>query len=153
MAGENQFNDNEMKHLEFIQNAITRMGTNSFQMKGWAITIFAAVLALFAATGGVDALYLFIAIVPALLFWFLDAYYLQQERKFRGIYNDVARISGDNKQDVKLFAMPLNLYKGGKYSYANVFWSKTIWPLYLVMIAGGAIGGVVMLVIQCKAGG
>ncbi|MDR1486748.1 MAG: hypothetical protein LBT62_01955 [Deltaproteobacteria bacterium] len=144
MAEENKFNDNEMKHLEFIQNAISRLGANSFQMKGWAIAIFAAALALFAATGGVEASYLFMAIIPALLLWFLDAYYLQQERKFRGIYDDVAQASGENKQDVQLFAMPLNLYADGKYSYLNVFWSKTVWPLYLVMIAGGAIGGVIM---------
>ncbi len=32
-----------LKHLEFVQNAITRMNANSFH-KGWTITIAAALL-------------------------------------------------------------------------------------------------------------
>jgi hypothetical protein len=35
-----------VKHLEFIQNAITRMATNSFWLKGWAVTLVAATFAL-----------------------------------------------------------------------------------------------------------
>lgn len=35
-----------IKHLEFIQAVITRMGTNSFLVKGWALTLAAAFLAL-----------------------------------------------------------------------------------------------------------
>jgi hypothetical protein len=30
-----KFSSEEVKHLEFIQGVITRMNTNSFQMKGW----------------------------------------------------------------------------------------------------------------------
>ena len=69
----------KLKHLEFIQNIITRMNTNSFQMKGWAIAIVSATLALYAATRN-DCLIL-IGIFPSIVFWFLDAYYLTQERK------------------------------------------------------------------------
>ncbi len=29
-----KFSDEEIKHLEFIQGVITRMNSNSFQMKG-----------------------------------------------------------------------------------------------------------------------
>jgi len=36
------------KHLECIQNSITRMNQCSFQMKGWAITLASALIALFA---------------------------------------------------------------------------------------------------------
>jgi hypothetical protein len=148
---ENLFDDNVIKHLEFIQDAITRMGSNSFQMKRWAITIFSALLALYAASGGKQVMYLFFAIIPAVLFWFMDAYYLQQERKFRGIYNDVAGITlAASRQAVQLFDMPLKQYVGEKYSYCRVFWSKTIWPLYLSMISGTVIGSVVMLVTQCE---
>lgn len=38
------------KHLEFIQNIITRMNTNSFQIKGWAVTIVYALLAIYASS-------------------------------------------------------------------------------------------------------
>jgi len=63
--------ENEIKHLEFIQTNIARMGQNSFQMKGWAITIVTALLALFAASfdgkcsGNVA--YIFIGIIPSTL--------------------------------------------------------------------------------------
>lgn len=120
---------NKIKHLEFIQATITRMNQNSFQIKGWMITIVSALLALYANSKNV--MYIFIAIVPVIVFWMLDAYYLQQERKFRGIYNDVAGISPEGSNMViRDFEMPIQKYQCGKYCYFNVLISKTILPLY-----------------------
>jgi len=121
----------KLKHLEFIQNVITRMNTNSFQIKGWAITIVAATLALYASTK--NECFILVGVLPTLIFWFLDAYYLTQERKFRGLYNDVAGVS-EKPFDLKPFAMRPDLYVGGKYRYCAVFWSTTIWKLYLAVI-------------------
>ena len=121
----------KIKHLEFIQAIITRMNTNSFQIKGWMITIVSAILALYASTK--NHYFVLVAIFPAVIFWFLDAYYLCQERKFRGLYNDVAGLS-KNPQTIELFAMRPDLYKGGNYSYWNVFGSVTIITLYLPVI-------------------
>jgi len=83
-------NEQQIKHLEFIQNVITRLNGNSFNIKGWAITIVAAVLALFASTGKED--FILIGVFTSLLFWLMDGYCLRQERRFRGLYNDVAGI-------------------------------------------------------------
>jgi hypothetical protein len=74
-------------------------------------------------------------ICPIFLFWFLDAYYLQLERKFRGLYNDVAGVS-DEPKEIKAFEMRPDLYKSGKYNFFNVLFSNTIWPLYLIIILG-----------------
>ncbi|MEO2616350.1 hypothetical protein, partial [Blautia wexlerae] len=127
--------DNKIKHLEFIQSTITRMNQNSFQIKGWMITIVSALLALYARSE--KKLYIFIAIVPAIVFWFLDAYYLQQERRFRGVYNDVADLSTENSRvNVREFEMPIQKYKGGKYCYFRILFSKTIFPLYGIVIVG-----------------
>lgn len=126
--------EEKIKHLEFIQNVITRMNTNSFQIKGWNITIVSAILAIFASTKNIY--FLLSAIFPSVIFWFLDTYYLMQERKFRGLYNDVAGIS-DNPKSIKSFAMRPDLYTKDtdkKYSFWNVFWSTTIWKLYLSII-------------------
>ena len=41
-----EFNENQVKHLEFIQSNIARMNQCSFQMKGWMLTIVSALLAL-----------------------------------------------------------------------------------------------------------
>lgn len=121
----------KIKHLEMIQAIITRMNTNSFHLKGLAITIVAAILAVYASTQKLD--FILIAIFLPIIFWFLDTYYLQMERKFRGLYNDVARVS-DKPKDIKLFAMRPDLYTGGKYAYFCVLFSKTIWPVYLPII-------------------
>lgn len=138
------FIDRQIKHLEFLQANITRMNNCSFQMKGWSITITSALLALFAAsvdkaTGQGNNLYVFIAIIPNIIFWFLDSYYLQQERKFRGIYNDIIKKLG--KETVKEFSMPLNKYVGCKYCIFNIMFSKTEWPLYFIVILGLGIAG------------
>ncbi len=121
----------KLKHLEFIQNVITRMNTNSFQIKGWAITIVSATLALYASTK--NECFILVGVFPSLIFWFLDAYYLMQERKFWGLYNDVAGVS-EKPIDSKPFTMRPDLYIGGNYRYCKVFWSKTIWKLYLPVI-------------------
>ena len=127
--------NNKIKHLEFIQSTITRMNQNSFQIKGWMITLVSALLALYASSEKV--VYILIAIVPAVVFWFLDAYYLQQERRFRGVYNDVAGLSPDDSRiTVREFEMPIQKYQCGKYCYFNVLFSRTIFPLYGIVIVG-----------------
>lgn len=123
--------DAQLKHLEFVQNVVTRMNSNSFQIKNWSITIFTALFALYGSN--TNSFFLFIATLPTLIFWFLDSYYLQQERKFRGIYEDVARLS-DNPKDTKLFQMDPSLYKECKHSYISSLFSKTEWMLYLPLV-------------------
>lgn len=39
--------EEQIKHLEFIQDVITRMNSNSFQIKGWCITILSALCAIY----------------------------------------------------------------------------------------------------------
>lgn len=132
-----------MKHLEFIQATITRMNQNSFQIKGWMITIVSALLALYANSENV--VYILVAIVPAIIFWFLDAYYLQQERKFRGVYNDVAGLtSEDSRVEIRDFEMPIQKYQCGKYCFFNVLLSKTIFPLYGIVIGGLLVASIML---------
>ncbi|MCR5696431.1 MAG: hypothetical protein K6G73_05570 [Marinilabiliaceae bacterium] len=137
--------EEKIKHLEFVQSIITRMNTCSFQLKGWMITIVSALLALFASSS--NELYIYIAIVPTLIFWFLDTYYLQQERKFRGLYNDIVLGNIGN------FEMPIDNYvyapknkSSNKYRYGKVFMSKTLWPLYGIIAIGLLITGIVLTI-------
>ena len=137
--------DAKIKHLEFIQSNIARMNQCSFQMKGWMIAVVSALLALFAAsidkeTGIGNTVFIFVAIAPTVIFWFLDSFYLQQERKFRGIYNDI--VADLNEDKIKLFTMPLGEYDGCKYCLLHIMFSKTEWPLYLMVIIGLVIAGI-----------
>lgn len=136
-----------IKHLEFIQANIARMNQNSFQMKVWEVTILSALLAIFASsidkkTGSGNEEFIFAAIVPTFIFWLLDSYYLQQERKFRGIYNDVALLTEETKRiDIREFEMPLYKYNDSKYCFFRVVWSKTEWSFYFILIVGLSIAG------------
>ncbi len=120
--------DERLKHLEFIQGVITRMNTNSFQIKSWTVTIVSALLAIYASTK--NELFILAGMFPVLIFWFLDTYYLSQERRFRGLYDDVAGVT-EEPHKLKTFEMKPNLYKGGKYSFFNVLKSRTIFALYM----------------------
>lgn len=142
--------ESQIKHLEFIQSNISRMNQNSFQIKGWAITIVSALLAIYAGSikekGNGNVVFIFVAIAPTILFWLLDSYYLQQERKFCGVYNDVSNLSDKSSPqiDIREFEMPLNKYEGSKYRFFRVMWSKTEWPLYVTMILGLIAGGILI---------
>ena len=67
-------------HLTIMQGVISRMAENSRSCKVWCVTLVAAVLVLVARTG--EPQHALIALVPTLLFLFLDAYYLALERAF-----------------------------------------------------------------------
>jgi hypothetical protein len=79
--------EKKLKHLEFIQNVITRMNTNSFMVKGWAVTLVAALFALSSTTNAKN-LYL-AAFVPVPVFWLLDGFFLATEKRFRDLYDKV----------------------------------------------------------------
>ena len=76
-----------LKHLEFIQAVITRLANDSFLMKGWALTVAGAFYGF--AVKGTNWKLAAIGLMPVLVFWGLDAYFLRQERLFRRLYNQV----------------------------------------------------------------
>lgn len=80
----------KIAHLGFIQGVISRMGNNSFLVKGWVLTLVVAILAVLAQS---DREYrfeiVFILLLPIVMFWLLNGYYLYQERLFRCLYNKV----------------------------------------------------------------
>ena len=80
-------NETKIRHLEMIQSVITRMANNSFMLKGWAVTLVAGVFAL--SANDANKVFFLVAYIPIVLFWFLDSYYLQLERKFKVLYNAV----------------------------------------------------------------
>ena len=64
-----------VEELKIIQDIIKRMALNSFLIKGWAITLVVATLLLKG-----NKYQVLIAFIPLLVFWFLDAYFLWQEK-------------------------------------------------------------------------
>lgn len=129
--------NDKTEHLKMIQEVITRMNTNSFQIKGWTISLVSALLALYINSSKVA--YIFIALIPVIILWILDSYYLQQERRFRALYNDVVNDETDN---IKKFTMSIDKYKTCEYCIMKAVASITILPLYLILAVGLIVGGV-----------
>jgi hypothetical protein len=127
--------DKKIKHLELIQAIITRMNSNSFVIKGWVITIVSAVLALLASTHNTS--FIVITALPIVVFWIVDSFYLQTERKYVELYKLTI------KQDSAIAPFSLNpeedaIKSAKKTLYFNVFTSRTIISFYLslLLIAG-----------------
>lgn len=104
-----------------IQAVITRMAGNSFLIKGWSITLVAALFALSAANADADFAYL--AYFPAFMFWVLDAYFLRQERLFRKLYDHVRSLEEGAPVD---FSMDTSPFETQVATTWNVAWSHTL---------------------------
>lgn len=72
-------------YLSILQNVINRMAANSASCKTWCITLVSAILVLVVDKAKPE--YASISLVPILIFFFLDSYYLALERQFRDLYN------------------------------------------------------------------
>ncbi|MDJ0628833.1 MAG: hypothetical protein QNJ44_11280 [Rhodobacter sp.] len=82
-----ELTENRVKHLEMIQAVISRMASESARMKQFGLAAV-GILASTAEATDAPALALVGALL-ALIFWALDARYLQQERLFRGHYDEI----------------------------------------------------------------
>ena len=131
--------ENKIKHLEFIQLVITRMNINSFLLRGWSVTLVAALFAFAAKDTNIE--YVLITYISTPLFWILDGYYLSQERKYRDLYNSIR-----NKKETDIdFDMNATIMNNNKNSWLSSLFSITNLIFYGTLIA---ITLVVMLIIN-----
>lgn len=93
--------ENKRTHLLMIQNIVDRFSQNSFLIKGWSISITAAMFAL--AAQDANLVFIYLAYFPSIVFWILDSYFLRQEKLYRALYNHVRTI-GEEKIDFSLDA-------------------------------------------------
>ena len=101
------------------------MAKNSFLLKGWVLTLTTALIAISVKESEIN--FLFISIIPVFIFWFLDSYYLKQEKLFRKLYDEV-RLKEEKKVD---FSLKTN----GEETICNSFFSITLLLFYLSIIA------------------
>ncbi len=112
-----------LKEIDLIQGIINRMAHNSFMIKGWAITLVVVALLLQGTKYQV-----LLAFIPLLVFWFLDAYFLWQERMYRKLYDWV--ISNRLKTDEYLFDMNAYRFKEAVQSRFRIMFSITLGWFY-----------------------
>lgn len=132
MADKETLKEYMLKEIDISQDIVKRMAFNSFMIKGWAITLVAITLLLRVATTQV-----LIAFIPLLVFWYLDAYYLRQERMYRKLYDWVAM--NRLKTEDYLFNMNAYRFENEVQSIIRIMFSITLCLFY------GSIAILVML--------
>jgi len=120
--------ESKLKHLEMIQGVINRLSTNSFLLKGWSVVLVSSLFALSASDS--NTAFLFLAYIPAIIFWGLDGYFLWEERKFRKLYDQV-RKTDESKID---FTMDTTMIINEAGSWASATFSKTLFPFHGILI-------------------
>lgn len=123
--------EEQIKHLELIQAAVSRMAQNSFTMRGWAVTLVSAILVVAHEIAGWE--YLLIALLPAFLFWGFDAYYLRWERLFRKLYDKV-RLQSETEWNADPFTLDAYALKKDVKSWFATCWASCISWLYIPLI-------------------
>lgn len=145
MSSEHELTDQQIKHLEMVQAVIARLGNDSFLIKGWAVTVATVLFGL--SVNAKRPLLAIVGIVPTLMFWILDTYYLRSERLFRVFYEHVRtnRVGATRfKMDATSPAFIESL--SGKEADA-ASWRMTavrptlIWLYVGLVIAAGAVAG------------
>jgi hypothetical protein len=86
-GGKRDFDENDRKHLDLIQGVVNRLAANEFLIKGWCLTVAAALLGYAAAHDRWPVALLSIIVVAG--FGGLDVWFLRQERLFRALWVDV----------------------------------------------------------------
>jgi hypothetical protein len=120
--------EDKRKHLEFIQLTITRMNVNSFLVKGWLVTLVAAVFVL--SEKDANMTFLWLAPFVSILFWILDAFFVSTERKYRSLY-DYVRTLDESQID---YSMDTRTYEGGTNGFFSCLFSLTLLLFYPVII-------------------
>jgi hypothetical protein len=120
----------ELEAIGTIQHIVNRMATNSFIIKGWTVAVFGIILLL--SGTWYQAL---IAVFAALIFWYLDAYFLRQKKTYRALYNEIV----ENKLNTgdEFFNMRTARYEAGIEvpRPSKLMFSKTLLIFYGSIVA------------------
>lgn len=132
MTTENLSEESWHKHLEFVQNVISRMTQNSYLLKGWTVTLVAAT---FAVSLSVNSAWLVAtALLPTIAFSVLDAGYVRGERLFRRLYDAIRRDRDKNYHEesdkVEAFSMDTQPYEKDVKKIREIVVSVSILPFY-----------------------
>lgn len=139
----------KQKHLEFIQAIVTRMSSNLFMLKGWTVTLIAALFTFMFKDS--NSLCFIFSISIILVFWVLDGYFLSTEKCYRALYNKVRLIKDDKKID---YSLDIRDFRKDKNDWFHAMFSKTLnifyIPLFIFILIGFFYTNVYKINIQWK---
>ena len=124
----------KIRYLEMIEAIIERMANNCFQLKGWAITLVAIIGSI--SVKDADKRFIIVAIIPVVGFFFLDGYYLQQERRYKLLYKNVSLMK-KKEIDFNLDASKAtgNAKEMEQLCYCKCLFSKSVICFYGLLFA------------------
>lgn len=138
--------EKKLKHLEMLQDIISRMAKNSFLLKGWNVVLVSAIFALASSESKSQLVYL--AYLPMVMFWLLDGYFLRQERLFRKLYDKV-RAMGEDDID---FSMNTTSVESEVASCLRVAFSRTLLLFHGAILLTITTVWLVPMVLYCLKG-
>lgn len=139
-------NNNDILHkeIDLVQSCIARMASNSFMCKGWLLSLIVAIIVLLPENLSRFNMCILVLCID-ICFWWLDSYYLQQEKLYRWKYEWIII----NRHNSKNFLYDLNPYNKSMWinskarlPFLSVMFSKTIFPMY-----GGIFISTLLLII------
>ena len=137
----------DLQYLQMMQENITRMAGNSANAKTWLVTIVTGFFAIGCSIKDLDW-WLILAIIPIVVFWYLDAYYLSLERALRNReqeYINLMNSSADtdnsfekNRQNALFDFRPLFMSNDNDERKLKktkcMMLNKSVYPVYLIIL-------------------
>jgi hypothetical protein len=128
------FDKEDCRHyIGLLQTNINRMASNSANCKAWLVGIISATLALKFAFPGMSYIFL-AAIIPLVLFYLLDSFYLGLEKRFILLENKFMGLLKTKEHfDIDIYDLdPQNMGSDCEYTWKGMK-SYSTWPFYGVL--------------------
>lgn len=141
-------NDELHKEIELIQACITRMADNSFKLKELYISLISLALTVMLSQKCELLIMGMFLMIVTIVFWGLDAFYLQMETLYRWKYEWVIekRSMGEKSNLYDLNPHNKNMWldiQRKNDCFTKFVFSKTLIPLY------GTMAGISIIVLLC----
>ncbi len=116
-----------IKHIEILQGIITRMAGNSAACKAWAIPVITGIVAFSIEKQCIPVV---VSLIPAVMFFLLDSFYLGLERHFINKQREfVSKLANGtlaiqdifNIESKRSFWIHLKFMLGGMVSFSTAF--------------------------------
>jgi hypothetical protein len=123
-------------HISMLQGIINRLANNSASCKTWCLALVSALLSL-AGASHVTVIVSF-ALLPVVVFGFLDAMYLARERAYRRLFANIAeKIQDGTYARNHAYNAKASVESGALF---DAFGSWSIFPLYVgLLVAYGIV--------------
>lgn len=125
------------QYILMLQEIIIRMANNSSNCKVWTVTIVAAMMGLAMTTQSLREIILPVILIPIIVFYFLDSYYLYLENKFRNLqaaYISKLKSDIDCSGDIYNFNYRSIEENPKKACLRKALFSMATWPMYLALL-------------------